>query len=95
MAWTIKYTISFQKNVQKLDKPLQKKIKRFFEQIEIIENPRQKGKPLTKNLSGLWRYRAEDYRIICEIQDGEMIVLALRVGHRIKVYKKQFNFSDS
>ncbi len=88
MVWTINYTTSFQKNVQKLDKPLQKKLKRFFEQIEMLENPRQKGKPLTKNLSGLWRYRVEDYRIICEIQDGKMIVLALRVGHRSKVYKK-------
>ncbi len=76
MAWTIKYTRSFQKTVRKLDKPLQKKIKSFFEETVIIENPRQKGKPLTNNLSGLWRYRVEDYRIICEIQDGEMIVLA-------------------
>ncbi|PIE64377.1 MAG: type II toxin-antitoxin system mRNA interferase toxin, RelE/StbE family [Desulfobacterales bacterium] len=90
MVWTVKYTISFQKNVQKLDRSVQKKIKCFFEQTELIENPRQKGKPLTANLSGLWRYRIEDYRIICEIQDSEMIVLALRVGHRDKVYKKSF-----
>ncbi len=56
--------------------------------LQNIENPRQKGKTLTKNLSGLWWYRVEDYRIIGEIQDDEMIVLALRVGNRSKVYKR-------
>jgi mRNA interferase RelE/StbE len=34
----------------------------------------------------LWRYRVGDYRIICEIQDQQLIVLALAVGHRWEIY---------
>ena len=67
MAWTISYTKTFQKEVRKLDKPIQKKVKSFFDDLENTEDPRSKGKALTQNLSGLWRYRIEDFRIICEI----------------------------
>ena len=42
---------------------------------------------LTANLSGLWRYRIEDYRVICQIQDDKLVVLALKVGHRREVYR--------
>lgn len=34
-----------------------------------------------------WRYQVGDYRIICQIEDDQLIVLALEVGHRKKVYK--------
>lgn len=50
------------------------------------ENPRQHGKGLTSNRSGQWRYRIGDYRLICEIQDNNLIILALSIGHRREVY---------
>ena len=50
------------------------------------ENPRIHGKGLTSNRSGEWRYRVGDYRIIVEIQDNEVIVLVLNIGHRSSVY---------
>lgn len=89
MAWTIKYTRSFQKEVKKIDQQLQRKIKSFFEDPTLLENPRQKGKALTRDLSGLWRYRIEDFRIICEIQDSELVVLVLKAGHRSKIYTRK------
>ena len=42
---------------------------------------------LTNNLKGLWRYRIGDYRLICEIHDNELIILALAIGHRGEIYK--------
>lgn len=87
MTWTIEYTKTFQKEVRKLDKSIQKKVKSFFENLENAEDPRSKGKALTQNLSGLWRYRIEDFRIICEIQDEKVVILTLRIGHRSKIYR--------
>ena len=55
--------------------------------IENCDNPRIHGKSLVGNKSGLWRYRIGDYRVICEIQDKEVIVLVLDVGHRREIYK--------
>ncbi|MFR5829321.1 MAG: type II toxin-antitoxin system RelE family toxin [Adlercreutzia equolifaciens] len=37
--------------------------------------------------SGIWRYRVGDYRILCDIKDDELVVLALEVGHRREVYR--------
>lgn len=50
------------------------------------ENPRQHGKGLTANRSGQWRYRIGNYRLICQIDDGRLVILALSVGHRREVY---------
>ena len=42
---------------------------------------------MTANLTGLWRYRVGDYRLICDIQDGELVVLVLQVAHRSQAYR--------
>jgi mRNA interferase RelE/StbE len=40
-------------------------------------------------MAGLWRYRIGDYRVICEIQDQQLVVLALAVGHRREIYLRR------
>lgn len=40
-----------------------------------------------QELNGLWRYRVGDYRIICDIQDGKLIVLGVEIGHRSSIYR--------
>jgi mRNA interferase RelE/StbE len=35
----------------------------------------------------LWRYRVGDYRIICKIDDGVLLVLVLDIGHRSAIYR--------
>ncbi|EAC6483444.1 type II toxin-antitoxin system RelE/ParE family toxin, partial [Listeria monocytogenes] len=56
--------------------------------IEGTDDPRQHGKSLVGNRSGQWRYRVGDYRLIAEIQDNEVIVLILNIGHRRDIYDK-------
>ena len=55
--------------------------------IEGCENPRLHGKGLVGDKSGEWRYRIGNYRIICEIQEKEIVVLVLEIGHRREIYK--------
>jgi mRNA interferase RelE/StbE len=38
-------------------------------------------------LAGLWRYRVEDYRLICRLEDERIVVLVLQIGHRRDVYE--------
>ncbi|MBF0260191.1 MAG: type II toxin-antitoxin system RelE/ParE family toxin [Desulfamplus sp.] len=52
-----------------------------------MEDPRRFGEALRFDLSGLWKYRVGDYRLICDIQDNTVTVLVLRVGHRREIYK--------
>lgn len=87
MQWTIKYTQTALKGLLAIDKKHAREIKKYLEErIAVADNPRFFGKALTSNLSGLWRYRIGDYRVIAEIQDDSLIILAVKIGHRSKIY---------
>lgn len=82
----VEYSASALKQLKKLDKQFQKAIIQEMNEVATLDNPRQKGKALKSNLSGLWRYRVGDYRVICDIQDEKILITVLRVGHRKNVY---------
>lgn len=84
---TLKYSERAMKQLSKLDKGTQKLILTWVaKNLENCDNPRIKGKGLTGNRSGEWRYRVGNYRIICDIRDKELIILALSIGHRRNIY---------
>jgi mRNA interferase RelE/StbE len=88
MIYHLQTTPKFDRQIKKLNKVNQKQIiKYLLENVENSQNPRNSGKALIGNMKGLWRYRVGDYRIICDIQDEECIVLALETAHRKDVYK--------
>lgn len=88
MEYKIFFTERAKKQLKKMDKRISALIIGWLEKnIENCDNPRIHGKSLVGNKSGLWRYRIGDYRVICEIQDKEVIVLVLDVGHRREIYK--------
>ena len=87
MAWTIKLSDKAIKALGKLDKPIAKRIYRELQEIEQLDDPQQRGKALTGNLRGLWRYRVGDYRIVCTIESGELVVLVIDIAHRSEVYR--------
>lgn len=41
---------------------------------------------MTANKAGLWGYRIGDYRMICDIQDEQLVIVAIDVGHRRDIY---------
>ena len=87
-ACTIQYSKRFEKEMHKIDKVYAVKILEFIKQhIDNCSNPRASGKPLKGYKKGLWRYRVGDYRIICDIQDKDCIVLALETAHRRDIYR--------
>lgn len=87
MKYRVATTDRFDREFRKLDRYTQRMIKAWIEKnLMDCTDPRQHGKGLTANRSGQWRYRIGDYRLLCEIQDNELIILALTVGHRQEVY---------
>ncbi len=88
MAWTIEYTNTAKRKLNKLDKNIARSILEYIEsKIAFLENPRMEGKALIGNLQGLWSYKYKTYRINCEIQDDALTILIVRIGHRKDVYK--------
>lgn len=83
MNYKVKLSPKAQKQLSKLDKGVASLIVRYlYKNIDGSANPREKGKGLTANRAGQWRYRVGDYRVICDIIDDELVVLAVTVGHR-------------
>ena len=80
-------TETFKKQLKKLDAAISKRVLDYLEQIELLDNPRSRGKALTSNLAGLWRYRVSDYRILCRIRDDELIITVIEIAHRSTVYR--------
>lgn len=88
MAWTVKYLTKADKALRKMDRQTSKRILDHMDEIATLDNPRTRGKALEGTLAGLWRYRAGDYRVICSIEDGDLIIIAVSIDHRSKVYKR-------
>ncbi len=82
----VTYTETAKKKLKKIDPHEAKIIAEYMREIEKLEDPRIKGKILKGNLRGLWRYRVEDYRLICDIQDNKLTILVLNIDHRKKIY---------
>lgn len=88
MRYKVKLSAKVQKQLRKLDKGTAALIVRYlYKNIDNMENPRERGKALVGNHAGQWRYRVGDYRVICEIIDDELIVMAVTLGHRRDIYK--------
>ena len=86
MKYSVETTARFDNEFKKLDRYTQRMIKNWIDNNLVeAENPRQRGRGLTANRSGQWRYRIGDYRLICQINDNKLVILALSVGHRRKI----------
>jgi len=89
LRWKVQISDQAIKELKKLDRVNRELIFTYIEQrIEGCENPRLFGEPLKENLSGYWRYRIGQYRLICEIEDAVVTVYVVAVGHRKQVYNR-------
>jgi mRNA interferase RelE/StbE len=74
-----------ERELSKLGTSAQRNVLRYLrERIETPLDPRRFGRALSGNRSGLWRYRVSDCRIVCRIDEGQVLILA--VGHRRDIY---------
>ena len=89
MAWNVELIDTAKRQLAKLDRKWQAVILDDLEdEIAPLDDPRSRGNPLVGDRKGLWRYRVGDYRILCELQDNDLIVLVVTIGHRCEVYRK-------
>ena len=86
--WATEFSHSAAREFARLDFAAQKRITRYLEtRLARPGGPRRFGKPLRGERHGLWRWRVDDYRLIGQIKDGELLILIVRVAHRSTVYE--------
>ena len=87
-VWRIEFAPAAQKSIARLGAPARQRIIRFLEdRVAVSSAPERLAKKLEGPLSGLWRYRVGDYRIIVRIHKDRIVVVVLDVAHRSSVYR--------
>ncbi|TLP95820.1 type II toxin-antitoxin system RelE/ParE family toxin [Nesterenkonia salmonea] len=86
MSWRVELDSAAQRQLRKLDPQAARRLRDALRALASLEDPRTRGKALTGPLKGHWRYRVGDYRIICDIQDEKLVIIALDLGHRREIY---------
>lgn len=73
--------------VKALKKVAAKERERLILAIDALAKNPAAGGVLKGEFAGLRRLRVGDYRIVYEVNDGELVVLVIRIGHRQGVYR--------
>jgi mRNA interferase RelE/StbE len=74
------------RQLRKFDPQARRRIQAAIELLAA--DPRPPSATQLVGGAGEWRVRTGDYRIIYEIQDQQLVVLVLSVGHRREVYRR-------
>ncbi|MDT8442157.1 MAG: type II toxin-antitoxin system RelE/ParE family toxin [Desulfuromonadales bacterium] len=84
MRYSLRIKQSALKELQQLPKPDRERVVAAIDGLP--ENPHA-GRLLKGDMSGLRRIRIGSYRVVYEINEGEVLVLVLRIAHRKHVYR--------
>jgi mRNA interferase RelE/StbE len=86
-SYHVTYSQEAARQIAKLDGGVRVIILKWIKKhLEGTDNPRTIGKGLVGELTGLWRYRVGDYRLLCQIKDAVIEVEIVKIGHRREVY---------
>ncbi len=86
-GWQVLISDAALKTLKKMDKQIAALILGYIEKrLNGCINPRSFGKPLVANHSGKWRYRIGDYRLLCLLEDDEILITVVAIGHRKDIY---------
>lgn len=85
--WRLRTSSRFDKAARGLDRAVLLRIRVYLDEVCRLDDPRQRGKGLSGDLSGYWRYRIGDWRVVAEIRDDELVIIAIGLGHRPEIYR--------
>lgn len=85
MVYKIEFSANAEKEFKRLDKTTQKRVSKIVDNLETNPFPSQSKKLIN---SDYWRIRVGDYRVIYVIENEEVLILIVKIGHRKDIYKK-------
>ena len=84
-AYRIQIEDRAERELKSFEKKVRERIARRIDQV-ILDPRGSNCKPL-KGLSGIWRLRVGNHRVIYEIKDTQLIVLIIRIAHRREAHR--------
>ena len=86
-SWKAEFTLEARRQFERLDRPVQRRIQTYLNENVLAGDPRRFGRALRGDLSGLWRYRVGDFRLIAKLEDAILTVVIIKTGHRSAIYE--------
>jgi len=83
-AYQVQIDTKAAKLLRKLDRPVQARLVAAL--AALGANPHPHGVKALTGHPGLLRIRVGDYRIVYTLDDGQLLVLVVHLGHRSTVY---------
>ena len=86
MTYRVTLAPSAARQLCKFDPDVRRRIQAAVELLAV--EPRPPAATRLVGGSGEWRVRTGNYRIVYEINDNDLLVLVLRMGHRREIYDR-------
>jgi mRNA interferase RelE/StbE len=87
MTYSVKIAPTAERQLRKFDPQVRRRVQAAIDLL--AQDPRPPKAIQLIGGSGEWRVRTGNYRIIYDIQDDDLIVLVLRLGHRREIYESR------
>ncbi|QNJ58085.1 RelE-like toxin [Gordonia phage Bunnybear] len=84
-GYDLRITTSAAKSLMKLPRVEQKRIRSAID--GLTTDPRPHGVTKLSGTTDSYRIRVGNYRIVYTIDDGELIIVVVRIGHRKEIYR--------
>jgi mRNA interferase RelE/StbE len=88
VAYTVRFTATARRDLHKLPPQVLSALIKFAFG-DLAREPRRVGKPLRRELVGLYSARRGPYRVLYRIDEDRSLVLIERVDHRADVYRRR------
>ena len=86
-SWKAEFTPEARRQFERLDRSVQRRIQTYLNENVLAGDPRGFGRALRGDLSGLWRYRVGDFRLIAKLEDAILTVVIIKAGHHSVIYE--------
>jgi mRNA interferase RelE/StbE len=83
--YSVQFAPSAERDLAALDKPVQRRVAARIDALAV--NPRPAGVTKLQGEANAWRIRVGEYRVIYSIEDAQLVVLVIKIGHRREVYR--------
>jgi mRNA interferase RelE/StbE len=85
VSYQVEITREALRAMSKLDKPIRRRVQSAIDELQA--DPRPHGAIALQGLSGAYRIRIGDYRVIYTINDDKLVVVVVDLGHRREIYR--------
>lgn len=85
MAYRVVVLPAARRRLLRLDPPVRQRVGALID--SLATDPRPTGVKALQGKPGLLRVRIRDHRVVYRVEDRELLVLVITVGHRRQVYR--------